>query len=343
MSQPILDVINGKKPAHVPVWLMRQAGRYLPAYQKLRQKYGFLTMCLTPELAAEATLQPVRFLDVDAAIIFSDILIPGLSLGLGIEFLEGKGPVISNPVRSPQDIRALRLAGGRKQTGRIQEAIKAVRASLPDEKSVVGFCAGPLTLAAYFIEGGNPGNFLKLKGLLYENPDAFHLLMEKITDTLIFFLKEQAQAGADLLQIFDTWGGVLAPSDFRCFSRPHLTRLAEEINKTCPQPLIYFMRGSAGFLPLLRELPVEVMGIDWTMDLFDAAQHLENRFVLQGNLDPAVLLAPHEIIKDRALEILNQGINLKGHIFNLGHGILPETPVENACYLVELVHHYNRR
>lgn len=341
MSNLVLNVIQGEKADVVPIWIMRQAGRYLPLYRKIREKYDFLSLCLTPELAAEVTLQPVDILDVDAAIIFSDILIPCLSMGCKIEFTEGRGPVVLNPVRNPKDIKSLTVEYQNEEIKRISEAMKMVKNRLPEDKALIGFCAAPFTLACYVVEGGSSKNFLNIKNLIYGNPEAYLQLMKKVTQTLINFLKIQAGAGADIVQIFDTWGGILSPTDFQRFSWPYLKKLISEFKREHEQPLIYFMRGNGGLLHILKDLPVEVMGIDWTINLSDASQGLENRFILQGNLDPVVLLSSKKIIKEKTLEILQQGKELKGHIFNLGHGILPETPVENVRFLVNLVHKFS--
>lgn len=343
MSKLILDVIDGRKSDRIPIWIMRQAGRYLPQYQKLRQKYDFLTLCLTPELAVEATLQPVETLDVDAAIIFSDILIPCLPMGCAFEFIEGKGPIFQSPVRSLEGIKSLKITHQNGEMRRVSEAVTMVKKELPYHKTLIGFCAAPFTLACYLVEGKTSRNFLNIKALLYDRPEAYNLLMEKITQALITFLKVQARSGADILQIFDTWGGILSPSDFKKFSLPHLEKLVSEFRKECKQPLIYFMRGNGGFFDILKDLSVEVMGIDWTIDLLKASKHLGECFVLQGNLDPAILLSKKDIIREKALEILHQGKKIKGHIFNLGHGILPSTPVENARYLVEVVHNFPKK
>lgn len=341
MSKHILNVIKGKKTDHIPIWIMRQAGRYLPQYQVLRQKYDFLTLCLSPELAAKVTLQPVTALDVDAAIIFSDILIPCISMGCKLEFIEGKGPVISNPLRNLKDIEFLKIADQNEEMKSVAEAIKLVKKDLPQDKALIGFCAAPFTLACYLVEGGTSKNFLHIKTLLYNQPRAFHRMMEKITQTLINFLKIQAKSGAEILQIFDTWGGILSPLDFKKFCWPYLEKLISEFKKEYTQPLIYFMRQNGGFLHILKDLPVKVIGIDWSVNISDASRSLEDRFVLQGNLDPAVLLSTRETIKEKSLEILYQGRKLKGHIFNLGHGILPLTPVENARYLIDVVHNFS--
>ncbi len=340
MSKLILNVIHGKKTNRIPIWIMRQAGRYLPQYQALRKKYDILTLFLTPELAAEVTLQPVKILDVDAAIIFSDILIPCLSMGCKLKFIEGIGPVISTPIRSLEDIKSLKIPYQSEETKNVSEAIKIVKKKLSQDKALIGFCAAPFTLACYLVEGKASKNFLHIKTLIYNQPKAFHLLMEKISQILINYLRIQAESGAEILQIFDTWGGILSPADFTKFSRPYLEKLVSEFKKEFKQPLIYFMRGNGGFLHFLKDLPVEVMAIDWTINLLDASRCVENRFILQGNLDPAVLFSSKKIIKEKTEEILLQGKKVKGHIFNLGHGILPSTPMQNARYLVDVVHNY---
>ncbi len=338
MEKTILTVIKGEKAEKIPVWLMRQAGRYLPSYRKLREKHDFLSLCLTPELAAEITLQPVEILDVDAAIIFSDILIPAFALGLEFNFYEGKGPVFKKPVRNSEDIERLKSGDLTDELFMTGEAIKIVKQKLSPDKTLIGFCASPFTLACYLVEGEGSKSFSRTKGLIGENPLQFEKLMEKNTSVLTNFLKIQAEAGADVLQIFDTWGGILSPADYRKFAFPWLEKLISGFRETFSQPLIYFIRSSGELFPLCKNLPVEVMSVDWTMSLLEVSALLENRFVLQGNLDPAVLLQSKEIIKKETCRIVEEGRKLKGHIFNLGHGILPETPVENARFLIELVH-----
>ncbi|MBS3819055.1 uroporphyrinogen decarboxylase [bacterium] len=340
MEKSLLNVIKGKEVKRIPVWIMRQAGRYLPAYQKLRKKYDFLTLCQTPELAAEVTLQPVEILDVDAAILFSDILIPCLSLGFQVQFVEGKGPVVHNPVTSVEDIRNLNPDYSSRELESLSQTVKFINQQLPPEKALIGFTAAPFSLACYLIEGASSKNFLQVKSFLYDHTPSYRLLMEKVSEILFVYLKTQAEAGAEVLQLFDTWGGILSPSDFEKYVFPFLNKLIREVKKEYSLPLIYFMKGSGGFLSILKHLPVEVMSIDWTLDLERASESLEDRFVLQGNLDPAVLLSRREIIREKTTEILQKGKKVKGHIFNLGHGILPSTPVAHARYLVETVHNF---
>lgn len=340
MEKTLLTVIEGKKAEKIPVWLMRQAGRYLPSYRKFREKYDFLSLCLTPELAAEVTLQPVDILNVDASIIFSDILIPAFSLGLEFDFYEGKGPIFKKPVSSFEDIENLRSGDLTDELFMTGEAIKIVQQKLSPDKAVIGFCASPFTLACYLIEGKGSKVFAKTKSFIHENPSQFEKLMEKNTSVLTNFLKIQAEAGADILQIFDTWGGILSPADFRKFALPWLEKLISGFRETFSQPLIYFIRSSGELLPLCKNLPVEVMSVDWSVSLLKASSLLGNRYVLQGNLDPSVLLQSKEVIKKETCRIVEEGRELKGHIFNLGHGILSQTPVENARFLIELVHNF---
>lgn len=340
MEKPLLNVIEGKEVKNIPVWIMRQAGRYLPPYRKLREKYDFLTLCQTPELAAEVTLQPVGVLDVDAAILFSDILIPCLSMGFKVQFVEEKGPVFQNSVKTLEDINNLNPRYSSKELESLSQTIKIINRQLSPEKTLIGFTAAPFSLACYLVEGGSSKNFLQVKSLFYSKPRAYRLLMEKVSDILLVYLKTQAEAGVEVLQLFDTWGGILSPSDFEKYVLPFLNKLISEVKKEYSLPFIYFMKGSGGFLTLLKQLPVEVISIDWTIDLGEASKLLEDRFILQGNLDPAVLLSRKEIIREKTAEILKKGKKVKGHIFNLGHGILPSTPVDHARCLVETVHNF---
>lgn len=336
----MLDVINGKESERPPIWIMRQAGRYMKEYRKIREKHDFLSMCLTPDVAAEITLQPIKAFNMDGSIIFSDILIPAVSMGMDLKFIEGQGPVFDNPIRTEKDIENLRGLNDGNEVDKVCEALRLVRNELPDDKTLIGFCGAPFTLGTYMIEGGSSRNFTEIKGMLYDRPELYAKFMDKVTESLIQYLTAQAEAGADVVQIFDTWGGILSPSDFEKFSLPYINKLISGIREKCSQPIIYFMKGNGGFLNILKTLDVDVMGIDWTINLTEAAQRLDNEFVLQGNLDPVLMLMNKEVIKERALEIIKQGKKIKGHIFNLGHGILPPTPVENVKFLVDLVREY---
>ncbi len=338
----MLDVLAGKRTDRTPIWIMRQAGRYMPEYLEVRKNYNFIEMCLTPEVAAEVTMQPIDAFGMDASIIFSDILIPAISMGLDLDFIKGEGPVFSNPVRTENDVNRLVSDISGDEVEKVAEAVTLVRKSLPETTALIGFCGAPLTLASYMVEGGTTKNFSILKGMLYSEPKTYHKLMEKITPVLVDYLVAQAEAGANIVQIFDTWGGILAQEDFLEFSLPYIKEVIKGFRAKSDKPVIYFMKSNASFLKYLNNLDVEALGMDWTINLREASEATGNNFTLQGNLEPLVLLGDEKLIKERATRILEEGKNLKGHIFNLGHGVIPQTPVENVRYLVNLVKEFRR-
>lgn len=318
-----------------PVWFMRQAGRYQPEYRKLRGRYSLLEICQLPELCAEVTLLPVRQLGVDAAIIFADIMLPLGPMGIKFQIQEGLGPVVETPIRRPQDVERLRPLEPEEDLPSVLEAIRLLREEL--QVPLIGFAGAPFTLASYLIEGGPSRNFLQTKAFMYREPALWGRLLERLTAAVAHFLKSQAQAGAQVLQVFDSWVGCLGPADYRAYVLPHLRRLFTGL-RDLGVPLIHFGVGTGGLLELMQEAGGDVLGIDWRVRLDRAWQRLGYRTAIQGNLDPTALLGPWELVEQRALEILAQAGGRPGHIFNLGHGVLPQTAPERVRRLVELVH-----
>ncbi|NJP04631.1 MAG: uroporphyrinogen decarboxylase [Chloroflexaceae bacterium] len=325
-----------------PIWLMRQAGRYMPEYRAIRKQYGFLDMVKTPEVAAEITMQPVQAFEIDAAIIFADILPPLEGMGIHLTFEKGEGPVIHNPIRTLDDIEALRQPNPRESVAFTLRAIGLVKQELDQRIPLIGFSGAPFTLASYAIEGGSSRDFRHTKKLMYNHPTNWALLMDKLTTLVSDYLLAQAEAGADALQIFDSWAGVLAPGDYQTYVLPYVQRCVERV-RASGVPIIYFGVGMSGMLPLLPQVGSDVIGIDWHVLLDQAWEHLGPERAVQGNLDPVVLFAPWEEIQSRADDILQRANNRPGHIFNLGHGILTETPVEHVQRLVEYVHSASAR
>src|SRR5512146_2721463 len=323
-----------------PIWLMRQAGRYLPEYRRLREHHPLLDMIKTPELACEVTLQPIRAFDLDAAIIFADILPPLEGMGLHLRFAEGEGPVIGNPVRTVDDIARLRVLPPEETLPFTLDAIRLARAQL-DSRNIplIGFSGAPFTLAAYAIEGGGSRNYTLAKGLMMSDPAAWDALMTKLSEVVGAYLLAQARAGAQALQLFDSWAGQLSASDYRQYALPY-TQRAIAIARAAGVPIIHFATDTSGYLEAMRETGADVVSLDWRVDLDAAWQRLGEDVAVQGNLDPVALLAPWDALKQRAQTILDQAGGRPGHIFNLGHGILPETPPDNVKRLVDVVHEY---
>jgi uroporphyrinogen decarboxylase len=340
MNDTFLKACRGEETDYVPVWLMRQAGRYLPEYQAVRGGVDFLTLCKTPELAAKVTKQPIEILGVDAAILFSDILIPVEAMGMHLEFSDKKGPVLNDPIRTKAGVDRLVIPDTEDSMPFVLETIRRLRAELT--VPLIGFSGAPFTLATYMVEGGSSKNFLNTKKMMFQNPGLFQAFMEKITMTVISYLSSQIKAGAQAVQIFDTWAGVLSPEDYREFAMPYVKTAVSELRKE-GVPIIYFVNDCSAVLGDIKKSAADVIGIDWRIDLREAIKKLGKKFVVQGNLDPCALFLPKEKIEDRVKDILWKGEFAKGHIFNLGHGILPETPVENAQAMVEAVHKYSAR
>lgn len=328
-----------------PVWLMRQAGRYMEEYRSLRTRYSILEIIKTPELACQVTMQPVNAFDLDAAIIFADILPPLAGMGLELEFVKGEGPLIRNPVRSAADIDRLCVRPAVETLSFTLEAIRLARRELENRQMpLIGFSGAPFTLAAYAVEGSGSKNHARVKSLLMSDPPAWHGLMEKLSAVAADYLLAQAHAGAHVLQLFDSWVGQLSPADYRAHVLAYTRRVIEQVSQS-GAPVIYFGQGASGMLPLLAAAGGNVIGVDWRIDLAEAWRTLGPQVGVQGNLDPVALLAPWPQLRQRAQETLDAARSLgwHGHIFNLGHGILPNTPVENVRRLVEFVHEYGGR
>ena len=329
-----------REPVDVtPVWFMRQAGRYMSEYRAIREKYSLIEICQHPEIAAEVTMQPVRALGVDAAILFADILLPVIPLGLGLEFAKGEGPVIASPIRSLDDVRRMRPFDAEADLGYVLEAIRILRGTL-NGIPLIGFCGAPFTVASYIIEGGSSREFLKTKLMMYSAPEVFHALMEKLSDVLRDYLVAQIHAGAQAVQVFDSWVGALSPQDYETFVLPYSQKVlqaAEALNV----PVIHFGTNTTTLLPLMKRAGGSVLGLDWRLPLDDGWKLIGYDRAVQGNLDPATLFAPLPEIKARVHDILLRAECRPGHIFNLGHGILQHTPVENVKAVVDLVHEYS--
>ena len=322
-----------------PVWFMRQAGRYMVEYRALRAKHSLIEMCTTPELAAEVTLQPLRKLEVDAAIIFADLLLPPMAMGMSLKFVEGEGPVLSEPIRSEAALNQLREPSG-DELGYVGEAIRIVCRELNGRLPVIGFCGAPFTVASYMIEGGATRDFLTTKKLMYSNPALWHALLERLVRVQIDFLRMQVAAGAAALQIFDSWVGALSPNDYRAYVLSHTQRLITAAS-SLGVPVIHFGTGTSGLLELLREAGGDVIGVDWRIDLGAAWRRIGHDRAVQGNLDPVLLYAPRETLRAATEHVMREAAGRAGHIFNLGHGILPTTPVENVQSVIEWVHEFS--
>ena len=341
MNNTFLKACLGQETEYTPVWMMRQAGRYLPDYQRVRGKVSFLEMCKTPELACEVTLQPVDILGVDAAILFSDILIPMEAMGLTLQFLEKRGPVFPDPVRSQAAVDRLIIPDPDEKTGFVMQTIRLLRKEL--KVPLIGFSGAPFTLATYLIEGGSSKFFFETKKMMFTEPELYHRLLDKITDCTSLYLKAQAAAGAQALQIFDSWAGVLAPGDFARFALPYVQRIINELRQATDVPIIYFANNGATLLELSKTSGADVLGLDWRVDIGDAAAQVGGQVSLQGNLDPIALLLPEKELAARVEKILVGGRKARGHICNLGHGIQPATPPEQAKLFIDLVHELGRK
>lgn len=329
----ILKAARGEPTPRPPVWFMRQAGRYQREYREIRERYTLPEIVRTPEVCAEVTLLPVRQLGVDAAILFADITTPLYGMGVDLDLVEGKGPVIHRPIRDAEGVEALRPLKPEEAVPFVLETIRLLKREL--EVPLIGFAGAPFTLASYLVEGGPSRHFLEVKAFMYREEALWHRLLEKLTEAMARYLRAQAEAGADLLQVFDSWVGALSPADYRRYVKPHMERLFQAL-KPLGVPVIHFGVGTMGLLSDMREAGGDVLGLDHHTPLPWAREVLGDTPV-QGNLDPAVLFAPKEVIRREVRRILEENAGRPGHIFNLGHGILPKTPVENVRYVVELV------
>lgn len=326
-----------------PVWLMRQAGRYMPEYRAVRERYGFLQMVKTPEVATEITMQPIQAFAVDAAIIFADILPPLEGMGLQLTYEQGEGPVIHNPLQNPADIEALRVPDPRDTVAYTIEAVRLTKQALGARAPLIGFSGAPFTLASYAIEGGGSRDYRRVKQLMFADAESWRTLMQKLNALVAEYLIAQAEAGADALQIFDSWAGILSPLDYSEFVLPYTQELISRVRERAPgRPIIYFGTDMSGLYSLLRQTGADVLGVDWRINLDDAWAQVGPGIAVQGNLDPATLFGPWEAIERRAIDIIDRAGGREGHIFNLGHGIMTETPVENVRRLVDFVHSYSQ-
>jgi uroporphyrinogen decarboxylase len=321
-----------------PVWLMRQAGRYMSEYRELRAKVSFLELCKNPDLATEVTVTAAERLGVDAAILFADILLILEPLGLDLEFAKGEGPVIHNPIRSAEDVDRIRWMDDPAPLDYVYRAVRSIRSALPSGMPLIGFAGAPFTLACYAIEGGGSRHYQRAKTFMYRDPGAWDALMERLVAATALYLNAQAAAGAQVLQLFDSWVGNLGPDDYRRFVLPHMKRLIESLDPSTP--VIHFGTDTGTLLELQRDAGGAIIGLDWRVDLEQAWQRLGPKVGIQGNLDPVLLFAPIPELRRQARRILDQAAGRPGHIFNLGHGILPTTPVDHVIALVEEVHSY---
>ncbi|MDD3447638.1 MAG: uroporphyrinogen decarboxylase [Gammaproteobacteria bacterium] len=332
-----------RQPVDVtPVWMMRQAGRYLPEYRATRARAGdFMTLCQTPELACEVTLQPLERFPLDAAILFSDILTVPDAMGLGLSFEEGEGPVFENPVRKERDVDRLHVPDPEGELRYVMDAVRLIRRELDGRVPLIGFSGSPWTLATYVVEGGTSKNFARVKGMLFDRPALLHRVLEVLTRSVIAYLNAQVAAGAQALMVFDTWGGVLTPRAYREFSLDYMARIVEGVTREADGrrvPVILFTKGGGQWLEGIAATGCDGVGLDWTTDLADARARVGDRVALQGNLDPCVLYAGPERIRDEVATVLASYGKGTGHVFNLGHGIHPDVNPDHAAALVRAVH-----
>ncbi|MGD1215133.1 MAG: uroporphyrinogen decarboxylase [Terriglobales bacterium] len=342
MSAPnslFIRAAKAQPTERTPVWFMRQAGRYMPEYRAVRKQYSLIEICKKPKVAAQVTIEAAEILRVDAAIIFADLLLPLEVMGLPFHFAAGEGPKIEKPVRTPEDVAHLHTDHAT-DLGYVSEAVKLVCRHFGDKLPVIGFCGAPFTLASYMIEGGGSRNYIFTKKMMYSAPAAWNELMKKLVAVTAEYSAEQVRAGADTIQIFDSWVGCLSVEDYRRYVLLHVTDLVKRLQKT-GAPVIYFGTDSATLLPSMQETGAEVVGLDWRIPLDTGWQSLGLKGAVQGNLDPVLLFAEWKELKSRAQEILRQAAGRPGHIFNLGHGILPETPVDNVKALCDFIREHS--
>ena len=338
MNSRFLDACR-RRPTDVrPVWFMRQAGRYMKQYREVRAHHSILEICKRPELAAQVTLQPVEILDVDAAIIFADLLLPVEPMGLKLEFVEGKGPVIENPVRNSSDVDSLSISNT-DDLGYVGEAIQMAVKALAGRVPLIGFVGAPFTMASYMIEGGPSKTFLRTKQMMYRDETLWRRLMGKLVDVLGPFAISQVSAGARVIQVFDSWIGALGSDDYVRYVQPYSRALIERI-RSAGVPVIHFGTGTGGYFRELHAAGGDVIGVDWRINIDQAWMDMSYRAAIQGNLDPAILMAPLPELKARVHELLKRTGTRPGHIFNTGHGIMPETPVENVKAVVQMVREF---
>jgi uroporphyrinogen decarboxylase len=331
VPDPLLVRACRREPVErTPVWFMRQAGRSLPEYRALRERHGFFELAGTPELCAEVTLQPVRRHGVDAAVLFADIMTPVLTMGIDVQLVEGVGPMVERPIRTAEDVKRLRPGMPPQET---VEALRLVRAELSQEKALVGFCGAPFTVACYLVEGRGSRDFLVAKELMHREPAVWHALLERLAESFATYVKAQVDAGADVIQVFDSWAGILSPRDYAEFAAPYSRRVLGAV----PAPTIHFGTGTTGLLANMRDAGGDVIGLDWRVELDRGWDAVGLDRGVQGNLDPAVLLAPWPKVEEAATDILRRAGGRRGHVFNLGHGVLPQTDPDVLTRLTALV------
>ena len=340
-NHPFLAACRREAVPYTPVWLMRQAGRYMEDYRALRAQYGFLELCKRPDLAAEITVTPVERLKVDAAILFADILLILEPMGVGLEYSKGDGPVIHRPVRSGKDVDGLKDFDPERELSFVYEAVKKTRAALDDRVPLIGFAGAPFTLASYLIEGAGSRNYIYAKKLYYTAPEVWHHLLQRLSQLITKYLNCQIAAGAQAVQLFDSWAGCLTPGDYEHFVLPYTRAVIAGI--TPGVPVISFSTGTAGLLKHIRAAGGDVIGLDWRINLDEGWATVGHDVAVQGNLDPVALFAPPKEIRSRVADVLDRAGNRPGHIFNLGHGVLPETPVDHVIAMVEAVHELSAR
>lgn len=336
MNDLFLRACKRQKVERTPVWMMRQAGRYLPEYRAVRAKSDFLTMCKTPELAAEVTLQPIDIIGVDAAIIFSDILVIPEAMGLHLEMVESKGPKFHNPVRTREDVHALKIPDPEKSLRYVMQALETTKHALAGRVPLIGFSGSPWTLAAYMIEGSGGKEWKYAKRMMLDEPDLMKELLGTLAESVRLYLEAQLAAGADAVQIFDTWGGVLTPDQYKRFSLEYIHQIVSKLHRN-GQPVIVFSKGANHSLKEIADIGADVVGLDWTIDIADAKNMIGDKVALQGNLDPSALYSSPESIRREVKSILQKYGKGTGHVFNLGHGIFPDVPVEHAQAFVRAV------
>lgn len=319
-----------------PVWIMRQAGRYLPEYMQVRNQVTFIELCKTPELACEVTVTAREVLNTDAAILFADLLPLLEPMGINLEYVKGEGPVIHNPLQEAGAVDRIHALEDVECMHYVFDAVKLIRAALPDDIPLLGFAGAPFTLASYCIEGGGSKNYIKTKTLMYNDAGAWNALMAKLVDTVIIYLKAQIQAGCQAVQVFDSWAGALSPADYRTYVLPHTKRLIEAVKDDAP--VINFLTGNPALLPLQKEAGGTVMGVDWRIDLGDAWNIFGDEFAVQGNMDPVSIYADLPVLKERVHDVLKSVGGRPGHIFNLGHGVMPDMNPDHVKAVVEYVH-----
>ena len=346
MAFDYINALLKKEVSRTPIWVMRQAGRYLPEYRQTRKSAGdFLSLCKSSDLACEVTLQPLERFDLDAAILFSDILTIPDAMGLGLHFVENEGPKFSKPLTTLNDINRLSKPDVGIELAYVSEAVSVIKKNLKGRVPLIGFSGSPWTLATYMVEGGSSKNFSKVKGLLFENPKHLHQLLNVLADTVIDYLNAQIEAGADSVMIFDTWGGLLNKESYENFSLRYMSKIVDGIHHKYDErtiPVTFFTKGGSAWLEQIAATGCDCVGLDWTIEIGEAERRIGSKVALQGNLDPSVLYASPEIITAEAYKVLDQFKGQTGHVFNLGHGITPDVNPESMKVLVDAVHSYTK-